>query len=171
MERGRREGLDSLVSWVDSVPKEELARILPRMDVGMMILKNVAAFYYGTSPNKFFDYLACGLPVLNNYPGWVAGLIEKHECGVVVPPDDAAAFADAVVHLRDHRDELPEMGRRARKLGEERFSRDRLADQFVAVLERAHGAHGRSPSGPDDSAVVGVPASGSTRVAGQECNA
>jgi glycosyltransferase involved in cell wall biosynthesis len=121
------------------MPKTELAGVLPRMDVGMMILKNVPAFYYGTSPNKFFDYLACGLPVLNNYPGWVASLIERHECGLVAPPDDPAGFADAVVYLRDHRDELPEMGRRARKLAEERFSRDVLADQFVRALERARG--------------------------------
>ena len=40
-------------------------------DLGLMILKNIPAFYYGTSPNKFFDYISLGLPVLNNYPGWI----------------------------------------------------------------------------------------------------
>jgi len=39
-----------MVRWVCSLPKEELARVLPRMDVGMMILKNLPVFYYGTSP-------------------------------------------------------------------------------------------------------------------------
>jgi hypothetical protein len=29
-------------------------------DVGMQILANVPAFYYGTSPNKFFDYISAG---------------------------------------------------------------------------------------------------------------
>jgi glycosyltransferase involved in cell wall biosynthesis len=137
VERARREGLEGLVSWVDPIPKLELARVLPQMDVGMMILKNVPAFYRGTSPNKFFDYVACGLPVLNNYPGWLADYIRDNECGVVVPPDDPEAFADAVLWLRDHRDALPAMGRRARKLAETEFSRDRLAGEFVKVLEAA----------------------------------
>lgn len=133
--RSREEGLDGLTSWLESVPKAQLARILPRMDVGMMILKNVPAFYYGTSPNKFFDYIASGLPVLNNYPGWLAGMIEAHDCGRVVPPDDPKAFCDAVLWLRDHRGDLPAMGLRARALAEAEFSRDKLGAAFVKALE------------------------------------
>lgn len=140
MERSRREGLGELTCWVKSMPKEELARILPRMDVGMMILKNVPAFYYSTSPNKFFDYIASGLPVLNNYPGWLAGLIEEHHCGVAVRPDDAEAFADAVLRLRDDRAALRTMGRRARLLAEAEFSRDGLGERFVKTLEQVHGS-------------------------------
>ncbi len=138
IERSRREGTDAIISWVPSMPKDELARVLPRMDVGMMILKNVPAFYYGTSPNKFFDYIACGLPVLNNYPGWLAGLIEEHRCGMVVRPDDPRALADAVIWMRDHRDELKAMGLRGRELAESQFSRDQLADHFIQTLEEAH---------------------------------
>ncbi|MCH7925362.1 MAG: glycosyltransferase family 4 protein [Planctomycetes bacterium] len=137
MERGRQDGTDTIISWVSSIPKEELATVLPRMDAGMMILKNLPAFYYGTSPNKFFDYIASGLPVLNNYPGWLAGMIEEHRCGVVVRPEDPRAFADAVLWMRDHPDELKEMGRRGRKLAESEFSRDRLAGEFTRTLEAA----------------------------------
>jgi glycosyltransferase involved in cell wall biosynthesis len=137
VERCRREGLDAFVTWVASVPKEELARILPRMNAGMMILKNVPSFYYGTSPNKFFDYLACGLPVLNNYPGWLADMIRAKDCGRVVPPADPAAFADAVVWLRDHRREGSEMGQQARTLAETQFSRDLLGEAFVHAVEDA----------------------------------
>jgi len=132
------QGLSDRISWVPSIPKEELAHVLPRFDVGMMILANIPSFYYGTSPNKFFDYIACGLPVLNNYPGWLAGMIEKHRCGIVVPPDDPKAFADAVLNLRDRRDELPKMGERSRQLAEAHFSRDRLGEAFVETLQRAH---------------------------------
>jgi len=137
IDRSRHAGLDAMVTWVPSIPKQELARLLPRMDVGLMILKNLPAFYYGTSPNKFFDYIACGLPVLNNYPGWLADMIREHRCGRAVPPDDPAAFADAVLWLRDHRDERRAMGRRARQLAESHFGRDRLGELFVQTLERA----------------------------------
>jgi len=138
MTRCKSEGLEAMMSWLRPMPKSELARILPRMDVGLMILRNVPAFYNGTSPNKFFDYIASGLPVLNNYPGWLAEMIREQDCGMVVPPDDPSAFADAVVRLRDDALARREMGRRARRLAEDRFSRDQLADQFVTVLEAAY---------------------------------
>ena len=138
MERSEKEGLGDLTVWIKAIPKSELARVLPRMDVGLMILKNVQAFYFGTSPNKFFDYIASGIPVLNNYPGWLAGLIEKHKCGLSVSPDDPKAFADAVLKLRDNPQALREMGQRGRQLAETQFSRDHLGAQFVKVLESAH---------------------------------
>jgi glycosyltransferase involved in cell wall biosynthesis len=135
--RSRREGLEEMVSWVEPLPKEELARILPRMDAGLMILKNLPEFYYGTSPNKFFDYISCGLPVINNYPGWLADMIGERGCGLATPPGDAEKLADAAVWLRDHAEAREEMGRQARQLAEERFSRDRLGAAFVGVLEEA----------------------------------
>ncbi len=138
MERCKLENLQDWVSWVEPMPKQQLAEILPRMDVGMMILKNLPAFYYGTSPNKFFDYIASGLPVLNNYPGWLAGLIEENNCGKVVSPDDPKAFADAVLWMRDHPDELKAMGPRSRKLAESQFSRQVLGEKFVGILEQVY---------------------------------
>lgn len=137
IERTRAEGVSELMSWVDMMAKQELAQHLPRFDVGMQILADVKGFYNATSPNKFFDFLAAGLPVITNYPGWVAGMLEENECGLVVPPGDTGAFADAVVWMRDHREELRAMGARSRQLAETRFSFDRLGADFVATLEAA----------------------------------
>lgn len=122
--------------FLDPLPKLQFAPVMRAMDVGMMILANVPAFYYGTSPNKFFDYLAAELPVLNNYPGWIADLIQENECGVVVPPDEPEAFADALCWMADHADELPKVGQRARALAETDFDRTLLADRWVDFLER-----------------------------------
>jgi glycosyltransferase involved in cell wall biosynthesis len=124
--------------WIKAIPKTELARVLPRLDVGLMILKNVPAFYFGTSPNKFFDYIACGIPVLNNYPGWLAGLIEEHRCGLAIPPDDPKAFADAVLKLHDDPAGRKKMGENGCRLAKTQFSRDILGRKFVEVLESVY---------------------------------
>jgi glycosyltransferase involved in cell wall biosynthesis len=100
-------------------------------DIGMQILANVPAFYYGTSPNKFFDYIAAGVPVLNNYPGWLADMIEREQCGYAVPPADPVAFADALIDAADKRSELPKMGKRAKALAMREFDRDKMAGQWV----------------------------------------
>ena len=134
--RAQAEGLDNVV-FHPPVGKGKLAGLMAATDVGLQILANVPAFYYGTSPNKFFDYLASGLPVLNNYPGWLAEIISRQQCGYAVPPDDPVAFADALCHAADHRPALVAMGARARELAVAEFDRERLAGQFVAWLEGA----------------------------------
>ena len=125
------------VLFLDSVIKSELAGLMASADVGMQVLANVDAFYYGTSPNKFFDYLSAGLPVLNNYPGWLAELIQKNQCGYAVEPNDPKAFAEALVHALAHRAELKVMGQNARALAKSQFHRDDLSEQWVTSLEKA----------------------------------
>lgn len=136
VERAAREGLDNCV-FCDPVPKRQLSGLMKSADVGLMVLANVPAFYYGTSPNKFFDYIAAGIPVLNNYPGWLAGMLREHECGIATPPGDAGAFADALQTMADNRPALVAMGRNGRRLAEADFDRAKLADRFVDTLEEA----------------------------------
>ena len=126
VERATQEGLDNVI-FHDPVPKTRLAGLFLAADLGIQSLANVPAFYYGTSPNKFFDYISAGLPVLNNYPGWLAGMIEENDCGFAVPPDDAAAFADALERAAADREALKSMGKRSLALAESHFNRRDLS--------------------------------------------
>lgn len=128
--RAQREALSNVV-FHDPVNKQSLAGLMAATDIGLQVLTNVPAFYYGTSPNKFFDYIAAGLPVLNNYPGWLTELIEEHQCGFAVPPDDPIAFADALEQAAADRTALRAMGQRSLALAQSEFSREKLADQWV----------------------------------------
>lgn len=134
----RRARLDQLENciFLDPVPKRELAHLLQGVDAGMMVLANIPAFYYGTSPNKFFDYIAAGLPVLNNYPGWLSDMITENKCGIVVPPENPDAFADALEYLADHTEKVYEMGRNSLSLARRSFDRRKLADEFADWLEK-----------------------------------
>lgn len=116
---------------MEPISKETLVGLLKVCDVGLQILADVPAFYFGTSPNKFFDYLAIGLPVLTNYPGWVAELIENNHCGVSCEPSDAHKFADKIEYLLDNRAMLKNMGTNARKLAINEFDRSVLSKQWV----------------------------------------
>lgn len=134
--RAQREGLDNVI-FHDPVNKTRLAGLMASTDVGLQILANVPAFYYGTSPNKFFDYIAAGLPVLNNYPGWLAGMIRDNQCGFAVEPENPQAFADALEQAADDRVALKAMGQRGRELAEREFDRELLSNRFVDWLEGA----------------------------------
>lgn len=136
VERASNEGLENVI-FHDPVSKKRLAGLMASTDVGLQILANVSAFYYGTSPNKFFDYIAAGLPVLNNYPGWLADMLDEHACGFAVEPDSPKAFADALEQAADDRARLVQMGQNARQLAENEFDRTELSNRFVDWLEGA----------------------------------
>jgi len=137
IERARREKLVNCL-FVDPLPKRLLAQFLcRRANVGLMILSNVPAFYYGTSPNKFFDYLASGLPILVNYPGWMADMVGTQGLGFAVQPGDPVAFAEALMRMADARAVTAEMGPRARDLAQREFLRATLAQRCISVMESA----------------------------------
>jgi glycosyltransferase involved in cell wall biosynthesis len=131
--RAASENLDNCL-FLDPIPKNKVPDLLQQVDAGMMILANIPAFYYGTSPNKFFDYIASSLPVINNYPGWLADMITENKCGIAVQPENPGAFADALEDMADNRDKTAEMGKNARILAERKFDRRKLADAFVDWL-------------------------------------
>ena len=134
-ERARDEMLEN-VFFLDPIPKTRLVGLLAGADIGLQVLKNVPAFYYGTSPNKFFDYVAAGLPVANNYPGWLADLIAEHEIGFAFPPDDSQAFADALEHAANDRRALAKKGENATGMANT-FSRDILSAEWVSWVVNA----------------------------------
>lgn len=137
VQQAKADDLDNCL-FIDPMPKTELASLLGSLNCGLMILKNVPAFYYGTSPNKFFDYISAGLPVLNNYPGWLANLITENQCGTAVPPNDPHTFAEALINMADHPEICRQMGKNARALAESQFARDKLAKEFVTFLENVY---------------------------------
>ena len=129
LERAVELQLDNVI-FHDPVNKAKLAGLMASADIGLQVLANVPAFYYGTSPNKFFDYISAGLPVLNNYPGWLAELITKEQCGFAVPPENPQAFADALEQAANQREKLIEMGRNGQQVAREQFNRSILSQKF-----------------------------------------
>lgn len=137
--RAQAEALHNVV-FHDPVDKQRLAGLMASADLGLQVLADVPAFYFGTSPNKFFDYIAAGLPVLNNYPGWLAEMIQNEDCGYAVPAQDLAAFADALELAASDRAALRLKGERARALAKRDFDRNLLSTRFVRWLEgNTHG--------------------------------
>jgi glycosyltransferase involved in cell wall biosynthesis len=76
------------------------------------------------------EAMACGRPVLTTPIVGMAADIERSGAGVLVPPNDPTALAAALSGLED----LPEMGRRARRLVEELYTWERVADDYERLF-------------------------------------
>ncbi|QVL35749.1 glycosyltransferase family 4 protein [Aminirod propionatiphilus] len=79
--RAKKENLKNVI-FCDYVSKNRLVGLFASADLGLQILSNIPEFHYGSSPNKFFDYIASGLPVLINYPGWLDEEVKKNKIGI-----------------------------------------------------------------------------------------
>ncbi len=95
---------------------------------------------WANSANKFFDALASGTAVAINYGGWQATLLQESGAGIVLPPDVSVAAKPFLDYFAND-STLIQAGCNARKLAEEKFSRDMLAKQLEVVLEKAIAAH------------------------------
>jgi glycosyltransferase involved in cell wall biosynthesis len=133
--RARRERLDNIIFSDPTPDKQRIAELAAAVDVCMTIYKNVPVLQT-CSPNKLFDALAAGKPILTNMPGWLGNIAEQDRTGVLVQPDNPADFADKVIWMRDHPGELENFQHNARQLAAERFSRDVLAKRLEAILIR-----------------------------------
>jgi len=130
IQRTRNMNLHNII-FLSPMNKAELSKLMNTCNIGMQLLANIPAFYYGTSPNKFFDYISVGLPVLNNYPGWISDLIIASNCGVNVSPDNPNEFADSLIKLEQEKYKLAEMSENAFMLAKNKFDRDKLARNWV----------------------------------------
>jgi len=124
------------VIFSDPVPdKEQLARIVAGCDVCLTIYR--AAKEQTWSPNKMFDALAAGKPVLINVPGWLGETIEKNNCGRCLDANHPQMLADALEELAANPEICRQMGKNARELAEREFDRAKLANRLENVLIEA----------------------------------
>lgn len=122
------------VFFEDPVPKKLIYKVLSDADVLLLTLKDGPLFRFGISSNKLFDYMAVGRPVLFAVRA-PHNPVEEAGAGIVVPPDDPKALADAVYNLANLSwEERWAMGLRGRRYLEEHHSIERLVDRLEDVL-------------------------------------
>lgn len=97
------------------IPKASIQRLLSEMDALAIPWHRTPLYRFGVSPNKLFDYMLAGKPILQASEA-SNDLVAEADCGFTVPPEDPAAFADAILRLRElpltERQRLGENGRR-----------------------------------------------------------
>jgi len=121
------------VKFAGTVSKRQMCDVLAAADVCVATLQDIAMFRT-TYPNKVFDYMAAGRPIVLAIDGVIREVVEQAEAGLCVKPGDDAALAQAIHHLQMHPQTAAEMGRKGRAYVSRHFDRASHADQFERLL-------------------------------------
>ncbi len=121
------------VVFLPPLPKSEIPGALASADACLAILKPLE-LYKTTYPNKVFDYMAAGKPVLLAIDGVIRHLVEQANAGLFINPGDPSALADGIHQLMADKAVAQTMGESGRKYIENNFSRAKIADQFNNLL-------------------------------------
>lgn len=132
-ETAEKKGLQNVV-FLPPVPKTRMKDALAAADACLAILKPIE-MYKTTYPNKVFDYMAAGRPVILAIDGVIREVIEEANAGLAVPPGDPEALANAIRELLTNQEKCRKIGMNGRRSIETKFSRTRLANEFTVLLE------------------------------------
>jgi len=121
---------------VPKMSKKKLPQILSISTVLTSFVIN-EEILWNNSANKFFDGLAAGKPLMINYGGWQADLLNEYDAGIVVSPDDPIIGAKKLNNLLQDKQRLQNMGKASLELAKTVFNRNELYKSFENVLLEA----------------------------------
>ena len=122
------------VHFLGKFNMKKTSEIVNFCDVSMVSFLNIPILYTN-SPNKLFDSLSAGKPIIVNSAGWTKDLVEKNKCGYYVNPSVYQELKDKILFLKENPKVVNVMGRNSRKLAENVYDKLLLTNQFLDVIK------------------------------------
>lgn len=132
MARAKEEDLDNVI-FVNTVPKDEVARYWSLLDVSVIHLKKTELFKT-VIPSKLFESMGMGIPVLHGVQGESARIVESENVGLVFEPENANSLIQHLCLLAEDQDLYAQI-RANGPLAALRYDRASLASEMVNYLE------------------------------------
>ncbi len=133
IEKAKALGLDNVI-FIDTVPKEEVARYWSLLDVSIIHLKKTDLFKT-VIPSKLFESMGMGIPVLHGVAGESAAIIQNEGAGIVFEPENAAELCNKLFELRNDT-KLYSRLRSGCLRTAKNYDRSALANQMLQVLQK-----------------------------------
>lgn len=129
------------VLFLPPAPKDQMNEVFAGSDACIAILKPLE-LYKTTYPNKVFDYMAAGRPVILSIDGVIRDVVETAGAGIFAAPGSPEAVAQAALELANDLARAKEMGKAGRGYIEKHFNRRDLAEKLALILEEMKGLYG-----------------------------
>ncbi len=111
----------------------ETSEIVNFCDVSIVSFKDLPILYTN-SPNKLFDSLSAGKPIIVNSAGWTKKMVEEYDCGYYVNPNQPEELAKLIKYLQSNPLVVSKMGGNSRKLAEAKYDKSILCNEFAELI-------------------------------------
>jgi len=142
-ERDLQQRVQALPGWerVDAlgfVDRTGVREVLGRSMAGLVTFLP-APNHIDAQPNKMFEYMSAGIPVIaSDFPLW-REIIAGNDCGLLVDPLFPEKIAEAIDYLVTHPEDAERMGRNGRKAVLERYNWQNEERKLLEFYERVLG--------------------------------
>jgi len=127
-----RQDLSSVVDYRGFIPMREVYQNYAGAIAGLA-LYHPYPNHVEAMPNKLFECMACGVPLIaSDFPLW-RRIVHDEGCGLVVDPLSATQIAEAIVYLIEHPEEAKQMGLRGQKVTEQKYTWEKEADNLLRL--------------------------------------
>jgi glycosyltransferase involved in cell wall biosynthesis len=103
------------VKFIPLVDRELLMRYTISADIGLSLDKDTNLNYRFSLPNKLFDYIAAGIPVIASDLPETGKIIKENRCGIIINSVTPENISIAISELRDNREKMRELKKNAVK--------------------------------------------------------
>ena len=125
----------SRVDFLGWRSRQQVVDLLHSVRAGLVLFHPVPN-HVEAEPNKLFEYMCAGLPIVaSDFPLW-REIVGKTECGLLVDPLDPSAIAGAIRWIFEHPDESAAMGERAQEAARTRYNWDGEARKLLEFYRK-----------------------------------
>lgn len=122
------------VKFLGSFPMKQTSEIVNLCDVSIVSFLDIPILYTN-SPNKLFDSLSAGKPIIVNSAGWTKDLVEENDCGYYVNPKHPEELVEKILYLKRNSEIIKRLGSNSRYLAENQYDKKILCKKFVDLIE------------------------------------
>jgi glycosyltransferase involved in cell wall biosynthesis len=135
-------GLEEKIRKTGYLPYRQMYEEIGRGEIGLLIFQPEYYNVYIGLPNKLFDYMLCGLPVIASDFPEIRKVVAGAECGILVDPTNPEEIAEAVAYLLEHPEEAQRMGENGRRAVEEKYNWRREEKRLMDLYNSLNGSDG-----------------------------
>src|ERR1019366_8458567 len=122
------------VEFLDQQPRERIPAYISAADLCLVMLKKTELFKT-VIPTKLLEYMACERPVIVAVDGQARQIVKEAGAGVFVEPENSKALVKAILNLAEDPERRRQMGASGRQYIVNKFSREKTAQDYIAVLD------------------------------------
>ena len=122
------------VHFIETLPFNDLLYYTASADLGLLFIDPINLSKRLTLPNKVFEYMYAGIPIISNSLPEVTKIITETNCGYIAKKEDATEFTSIIEEIKANQQEFQEKGKRGFDAIVEKYNWENEVEKLKQLL-------------------------------------